>query len=255
MPYQSVPPERLKVLQGIVDGSPHAPRGLGLSCDDIKSRMDAYLTSSFEDPEEGAAYFIWFLIAIISGCDFIWNDVNDPYWIDVSSGKPFQLQMAHPEWDNRGCKLMMYDDDIPALFSDNMNRKGDYDPSQDVHNLFHAVPVGYQLEGRDAYYIFVQDGAHSGKSLTSYWDADAGDRKINALEHDPATADRWTVSDNITVGGCGGRAIDNYDAQGNHQGRMDVPQGKGGHPILVWPDWNGDYNQIFQLRPTVYENL
>ncbi|MFE2729377.1 hypothetical protein [Kitasatospora sp. NPDC059327] len=259
MPHVTIPADRIAVLQSIVDNSPHAVRG-GWSCDDLQAELDSYFGSAFDDPSEGIGYFFLFLVALIKGCDFVWEEGDPRYWADPFKQKPFLIEMCPPRWDARGSRLKMYDSDISVLMSNNINRKGDYDPSQDPRNAFHLAPAGRQLEGRDAYYIFVQDGPHAGKSLSGYWNAGAeggeGRRYIHALEHDPATADMWTFSDYMSghdSGGTEGRAIDNYTVDGTHQGRMDVTDGKGGQYVQVWPEWNGYYNQLFQPRPLGYQ--
>ncbi|MEU3752958.1 hypothetical protein AB0H17_09355 [Streptomyces olivoreticuli] len=258
MSHLPIPDDRIAELQKIVDAAPQAVRG-GWSCDDLKSEMDSYFGSAFSDPAEGAGYFFLFLVALIKGCSFIWDGGYDPAWANPFNKEPFVIEMLPPRWDDRGSRLRMHGPDVPILMSNNINRKGNYDPSQDPRNLFRLSPAGRKFEGRDAYYIFVQDGAHAGKSLSSYWDASAGPegkggRYIHALEHDPV-AHMWTFSDFISghdSDGLKGRAIDNYSVDGTHLGRMDVTEGKGDQYVQVWPKWEDNYNELFRPRPQNY---
>lgn len=87
--------------------------------------------------------------------------------MDPTTGDPFQLQtIPYNDSDTRGTKVKMYGPDVPVLFSNSINTKGNYDSDSDAHNLFRLAPAKKLSNGTIAYYMFVSDGAHAGKSLS-----------------------------------------------------------------------------------------
>ncbi|MFB7619403.1 hypothetical protein [Kitasatospora sp. NPDC056181] len=251
MSHQEIPEERLKALQAIVDANPHASlEGLrGEDCDAIQAEMDSWFGSAMEEPGAGWGFVVLFFKALIKGCPFVWGaDVE----IDPTKGDPFQLQTI-PFYgsDTRGTKVKMYDKDINVLFSNSINTKGNYDPDSDTHNLFRLGPAGKtNSEGRALYYLFVQDGAHAGKSLSTY-PAD-GTRHIQALEHDPDTAHMWTVGREIHSNDAVGNRFECWTSVDDFVGYLDIPDGKGGHPMDCWADKTGN-NQVWHFRPASYQ--
>ncbi|MEV7189891.1 hypothetical protein [Kitasatospora sp. NPDC093102] len=260
MADNAIPAERIQELQAIVDRH-QGDRLQGLSCDDIKAQLDQYFGTAMDDLAEGANYLFYFFLALIKGCPCI-NE--NPYHVKDPFTDPFQLQMSTLPWDIRGSKVYLSESaDSAVLWANDTARKGDYDPAKDQRTIFRVVPAGKRA-GRanlQAYYLVAQDGRHAGKALYSYAREDgyrgvsARDFDIDHPEPDPSTADLWTLSDLYTAhdnNDCRGRAIDNYTGNGERLGVLDVPDSKGGRPMIVWADWNGDCNETWQFRPTAF---
>ncbi|MEV4505861.1 hypothetical protein [Streptomyces klenkii] len=255
MPCNEIPLERLKELRTLAEEllskapQPEAVPAAGpasellaatngLTCDVLQSRMEAYYGSAISDPAEAGGYMGMFMIALLQGCSFIWDGGN-PYHTDPTNGKPFQLEMAAYSWDVRGCKLRMNGD---HLQSNDLNRKGDYDPGKDTHDLFSLVPSGHQEDGRTAYYIVVNTGSQAGKVLC--WDGPG--QAVVAREFKDRN-DIWTlVNDDQGV-------LYNHKTHGDEYGEMvlDVPDGKGNRDMGCW-GYNGGPNQRWLFRYPAY---
>ncbi|WP_432015508.1 hypothetical protein [Streptomyces cucumeris] len=255
MTYQEIPAERLSVLQAIVDASPYSSGRQdiqGVSCDDIKAKMDSYFGGACDDPSEGAGYLIWFFIALIKGCGFVWGEETS---MDPATGDPFQLQTVY-YWnsDDRGTKVKMYSGDYPELYSNNINTKGEYDPASDIHNLFRLVPTTSRHSDKTMFHMFVQDGAHAGKSLNSYVRSD-GTRVVHAVEHDPAAADLWVIGDYVHHDEYSGNLYRNFSASADVNGWLTIPDGKGGQPMKIIQESENTGQghegraQVFHFRP------
>ncbi|MER7772389.1 hypothetical protein [Kitasatospora sp. NPDC096140] len=251
MGFQPVTEQRREEIRKLLADRQSRP---GTSCESLKAQMDALFGSCIGDILAAGEFMALYLQALIMGCDLNTN----PYHADPFSGDPYQIQMVAYPWDVRGSKLMMYDADHNVLFSDNINRQdGGDDPADDVYDLFRLVPAGQKFNGRQGYFVVVQTGAHAGKALNADPELqDDGTRHIHALEFDVNTVDRWILSDEMDANdnsAGSGRAYNNYSVQGEHRGRMDVPGGKGGHPMLVWPEFTGNCNQLFHARPPAFK--
>ncbi|MCP9213246.1 hypothetical protein [Streptomyces cucumeris] len=255
MSHQEIPAERLATLQEIVDASPYSAARQdiqGVSCDDIQAKMDSYFGGAFDDPAAGAGYFIWFLTALINGCGFIWGEQSS---MDPATGDPFQLQTVYYyNSDDRGTKVKMYSGDSPELYSNNINTKGDYDSSSDVHNLFRLAPTKARHSDKTMFHMFVQDGAHAGKSVSSYVRSD-GLRVVHAVEHDSATADLWVIGDYVHHDEYSGNLFRNFSVNGEPNGWLTIPDGKGGQPMKIDPvsestsQGHEGRAQVFHFRP------
>ncbi|MFF2080128.1 hypothetical protein ACFVXG_35885 [Kitasatospora sp. NPDC058162] len=248
-----IPDARMKELRELA--ARLRPERVAVSCDQLQADMDKSFGSSFSDPAAGLGYFIDYIWALSLGCAFLKN--YDPAFTDPTTGKQFQMQVVANSWDVRGSKLYM---EGSYLWADDINRKGNTDSGKDIYDLFQLVPAGFKAsvagDKRDAYYILVASGAQAGKYLTGQTDGD-GYRWIVAQEYgdDKSTLDVWTLSretyakDNNEASG---KAIDNIDASGNHLGRLDDPNDKGGRRMQVYGTWNGKANQLFHFRPEGY---
>ncbi|MFD0412288.1 hypothetical protein [Streptomyces sp. NPDC127108] len=236
MPHQEIPTGRLSALQAIVDASPYASDRKdiqGMSCADIKAKMDSHFGGAFSDPAEGFGYMILFFTALIKGCGFVWGESDAS--VDPTTGVSFQLQTVYYyNSDDRGAKVKMYSDDYPELYSSNINTKGDYDSASDVHNLFRLAPTPAKHSGKTMFHMFVQDGAHAGKSLSSYTKSD-GTLGVLAVEHDPATADLWVIGDDVHHDEYSGNLYRNFSAKAEANGWLTIPDGKGGQPMKIDP--------------------
>ncbi|WP_116209226.1 hypothetical protein [Streptomyces olivoreticuli] len=255
-----VPAERIQELQAIVDKH-GGDRIQGLSCDDIKAKLDQYYGDAVNDFAAGASYLFYFFLALIKHCPCL---SEDPYHVKDPFTDPFQLQMGALPWDNRGSKVYLGEAaNDPYLYSNNTARKGAYDPAKDQRTIFRVSPTPLRVGNANlqAYHLIAQDGRHAGKALYSFVGG-SGERVIGAREFDldnpepdPSVADLWTLSAEYTAKNnneCVGRAIDNYTGDGVRTGVLDVPDSKGGRSMIIWDPWNGNCNETWHFRPTGY---